>query len=423
MKKVLLTSVWCLMVGICLAQTTETRGSNGNIVDSTICFQYNDNFGALLPSMREVTLATNPFGNITEKQTDTYDLNLGKWIPSSLLLANYDNAENLTQSIRQEWNTNTQVFENKIKITFVLNGFGNPTEVIQQTWAGNAWMNTQKESYQYDSGQNAGPTLFLFQKWENGAWINDFRVFNSYDQNLLASTLFQKYIEGEWVNGNRSFETYNDDDLIEQSRRESWNADIEDWALSSQVLYSYEEQNNTEVLTQLWDNFNQTWSNVSLVMNTFNANNLKTEEFSQNWISGAWVNLFKITFLYNDENNLMRSEGDLWINEAWRPQNACNIFWSSASTSITKAFENQIQCTVPNPFQAGKSIACQQLLNHKTYELAVFDINGIQHFSKKITANNDLFINKNLSSGMYVLVVKNEDGIVFRQKLISVQMF
>lgn len=421
MKKVLLTGIWCLWIGISFAQTTDLRDDTAYLIDSTICFQFNPDLGALIPSIREVTMATNPFGNITEKRTDAYDLNAGDWLPSKLLLSSYDELENLSQFIEQEWNSSSQVFENKIKKIYTLNGSGQATEVIQQTWDNGAWINVEKENYQYDSGPNAGATLFLFQKWENGAWQNQFQVFNSYNQNLLASTLFQTYTDGEWVNGNRSFESYNDDDLLIKSKREFWNAGIGDWALSSQVLYNYSGQNNTQTLTQLWDDFNQDWLNSSLVMYSYDSDNRRTEELSQNWINGAWINLFKTSLQYDDAGNLTRSDGELWVNEAWRAQNACDLYWSVFSTAINQTFENQIQCTLPNPFQTGKSIVCDQLLDHKNYELGVFDINGIQHFSKKITTKNDFFINKNLSSGMYVLIVKNEDGMVFRQKLIIVQ--
>lgn len=414
MKKIFLASICCLMLNLGFAQ------SDVYIIDSTICFQYNEDFGALLPSTREVTLESNPSGNILKKRTDIYSIDMGGWLPQNLITATFDNAENLTLSLVQEWDAANQAFENKTQTIYTLNSAGQPTEVIKQTWGGSTWANAEKESYEYESGLGVGATLFLSQTWGNGTWVNVFQVLNSYNaQNLLASTFFQTFSNGEWVNGNRSFETYNSDNLIANSRREFWNVDIADWVLSSQIIYSYQGQDNTEALTQQWDGFNEIWLNTNLVTNIFNNNHQIIEHLSQVWLNDTWTNLFRSRFQHDAAGNLIRSEGDLFTEGNWRPQNACDLYWSLFATPIFEPITNQIHCSFPNPFRAGSTITCEDLDFGKSYELVVFDINGIQHFTKKITETNDVSIHKNLPQGMYILVVKNEDGLVFRQKFIK----
>lgn len=393
--------------------------NNDFIIDSTICFQYQADLGALLPASKEITIAVNEAGNITEKRTEIYDLAQNIWVKHNQVLATFDSGENLQEQLVKIWNANSQTYENSQRASFTLNPSGQATEVLHEIWS-NGWQNELKEIYLYGSGPNAGHTLLQIQRWENDAWQNVNQTSISYNaQGLPGSTLFQFWSDTDgWVNGNRSFESYNGADLLVESRREFYDVAANDWILSSRVTNTYQGNNLEEALTELWDGVNETWIFNQRVLNTFDVDNQKIEELSQGWIGTGWGNIFKSTFQYDEHGNLTRSDGELWENDNWRPQNACNLFWSALMSNALQVYENSWNCTITNPYIIGTSFNCDMPFFEMNTLLEIYDLKGVLHFSKKIQSSSDLVIHQQLSHNLYVLVMTEPKGIVYRKKII-----
>lgn len=428
MKKTLLWSIYLFFAATISAQTfdyqqirntqpdrIEMRSGEIFIVDSVLCFQYDEATAAVVPQLREYALATNDQGEVTEKLVEFWNTATNTYDNKQRFLRSFDSRGNLAEEVMQVATNNSFDFENSTRIRFTLNAVNNPTEVIREEWAG-SWVLQSRELYEYQNGIR--PTLFTFQRYENGNWVNNFRTFTNYNTDgKIASTLFQTWTENNWLNGNRTFLSYNDNEQLTLTNREVWNASASDWQLSSREVQVYQFDRNTETVDELYQDFDETWLPQSRKLKFYDDNGNLFQVTSQNYLNGEWINIFKQLSIYDDNNNLTRSVGELWVNNNWRTQNSCDFFYSLFVTSVKDVFTEKMTCHFANPLQGEGVFHCDQLSSMEDVQVRVFNLQGQEVYRQSII-NSDYFnINTTLPLGIYQVVVQTANGIVFSEKV------
>jgi len=99
---------------------------------------------------------------------------------------------------------------------------------------------------------------------------------------------------------------------------QGWDGSI--WVNYWKKTYTYDENNNMiEMLSQTWDNSN--WVNYLKGINTYDENNNMIEELSLVWVSSNWVNNTKWIYIYDVYNNRIE-----WLQQFWDGGNWLDVF-------------------------------------------------------------------------------------------------
>ncbi len=170
--------------------------------------------------------------------------------------------------------------------------------------------------YLYTYNANGFPSIILSEILLDSVWINDFvEVYVYDDHNNLLRVSAQNFELSFWANDWVRTCTYDDNDNMVESLMQIWKNG--GWVNSSETIYEYDANNHlTNKLTKKWDN---DWVNYVKAVLTYNANgNLMTEE-SYNWDKDTnnWKNGVRLTYAYDDDNNMQTFLNESWYNEVW----------------------------------------------------------------------------------------------------------
>jgi hypothetical protein len=129
----------------------------------------------------------------------------------------------------------------------------NCIELLMQSWVNGAWETTHKTTFEYDAEGNN--TVSISETWMMGILITSKEIC-TFDQGLRITALRQNLEGTDWVDASS----------------EQWTG--AEWVYNMQGIYTYDANgNNTEVLTQNWEN-------------------------------NAWVNFMKLTYNYQQSTDV-----------------------------------------------------------------------------------------------------------------------
>jgi hypothetical protein len=211
-------------------------------------------------------------------------------IPSTPALKSGGSSIQLNDSILSwQWNTLTGRWKSSQKVAdLAYNANNELTKEILLKWDGRNWVKSEQHLYFFD--ENNSLIQALTQKWNGSNWVNQYQNTRIYDT---------------------------DNNLIIENRQE-WKGS--GWVYYDfQMLYSYDSnKNRTTFVAQFWSD--GAWLNVYKVSQVFNKENSVTSYLEQNWNNGGWENVSRSTYSYLNgiyllDELLQRWQGMDWVNE------------------------------------------------------------------------------------------------------------
>jgi len=160
---------------------------------------------------------------------------------------------------------------------------------VRQNYYEDDWENNLRTEFSYENGMRTEERVFRYN--EGTGWENDFRSLYVFDGNLVTETVVQY-----------------------------WSSQLNDWVNYNQQLYSYQEVNNTQVLSNLMLNEwqNNEWKpeiniDVDFTGGTFNS----FTSFWWNSGTNEWIPEYR-SILNEDAGDLYITE-DEWDGGDWMP--------------------------------------------------------------------------------------------------------
>lgn len=331
----------------------------------------------------------------------------------------FDSKNNLLNEVIKHHDGNTWVNQDHYSYTY--DAANNPVATVIDAWDGSAWANSTKESMVYDSNNNRTSEASLSwngSAWENSAqyfftynatnktteewrqqgngttWENDFKHFLTYDANDNILTDGRQVWDkptSTWVNETRTLATYDASNLITKKEAQSWNNNA--WVTFIEFYYTYDSNKNlVEQLQKSSQGANQVYDTYS-----YDGNNNLVHRVHQNWTGTAWKNQYQYFYEYDGHKNNTLGKSEFWNGTGWIP--------------YTLSLENYDQ----DNFIKTSS---ERIWNKTGTKIAGGDSTtfyyhiGTTQVKEMISANNQLKIYPNPTSGNFKILLENKQAII-----------
>ncbi|PHN08224.1 T9SS type A sorting domain-containing protein [Flavilitoribacter nigricans] len=350
-----------------------------------------------------------------------------------------------------------------------------PEKLLTQEWNNEQWENAEQEIYYYGTSEKY--YIQTFQRWEEGRWNSirrDTRRFN--DQELLIEWAIEDGYDNYWNNSRRYSYSYN-----EKGNRTEYRYDLgmgSEWMylrqtlytydtldrlilettydhspveprLSMQSVYQYDERNNqTHELSQRW--VEDQWQNSHQYLTYYDTRNNETLYVSQNWLEAqwensylfrsgyddhdnliflesqdwaiwdsTWINDFRTTFEYNDDNLPTLRSSFLWYNDVWEPSERVYYYYEI----VNKVADNRLARipvrVYPNP-NDGQFTLELPAGERDSGRLTLHDASGRLIYAAPVSPGQDQIRIKlvDVPDGVYYLQLKTTQEIATRPVMI-----
>ncbi|MGC3979234.1 MAG: T9SS type A sorting domain-containing protein [Paludibacteraceae bacterium] len=374
----------------------------------------------------------------------------------------YNNNHCAYQYIRK-WINSQWVLVNQINYTYLNDRLSSETLL---DFENDIYFPVKKHSRSYINQKISEETD---SSWVNSTWIISSKtkyIYNSDSQNT-DTIYFTKFIQGNTDLQSRISFVYNSSaQIYQQTYSEKQNEDWQD-VLQTSTYYDPVSNNKVYQITKEWDSMNHQLENTECISYTYDeTGNLKSGTYRE-WKSQFWKNTLRYEYYYNTDNVLTKKIVYQPIYEDFRPVSSINYsdfkygkaslveakyeFWGGTTGDLTNTFipflfndESQIQYgkrikinyipvdetgittlsdytgkgeiqIYPNP---SDGIFYFDVQKYNVNGWIVSDISGKTILSKSNTNNSGVIDLGDYKSGIYLLQVKTENGIL-TQKLIK----
>lgn len=391
------------------------------VVDSLYCHLY-DSAQMEVPNIRQSNLDFTEDGEVLESISQNYLPDLAEWQNFERQTYVYD--QNLTiEQERQVWNLTTLDWQNDTRWENQWNADGFAEHLVTKKWniLQNDWRNFEQLFFNYDTDGNI--ESFEVETWDTlaGVWNRVFRILYAVNaEGQVVSELFQLWVDNDYKSLNRKFRFFDDlnTHLLNEEVTEIWDEGLQDWVNSNRQLYGYDSNDNrTEQTNQIWIVQDSAWENQARILQNFNADDEVTLRTELTWGNDQWVNFFQTNNVYDTVANLVRFEVSEWQVNEWIPASSCDFYWRFSHVVGTQEVL-QLDCHIPNPYSLGTLFRCPDLPQGEKLQLEVFDLSGKLVYAKSFEGGNFVNIAKPLRTGLYVLVIRGESGILHSQKIV-----
>jgi len=154
-----------------------------------------------------------------------------------------------------------------------------------------------------------------------------YRMVYAFDNNQNQTQMLRQ----NWDNTNNLFVniriwnyTYNADNQNTQIISSVWSQVLNSWVLDGRETYTYDTQgNNTVILIEEWNTGSNAWVNWVRLDRTYDANGNKTEEFRRAWNTGtgSWQNSSLELMEYDVNNNQIE-----FVRQDWNTVSSAWLF-------------------------------------------------------------------------------------------------
>ncbi|MCZ7609488.1 MAG: T9SS type A sorting domain-containing protein [Ignavibacterium sp.] len=226
-------------------------------------------------------------------------------------------------------NTRTIITEKTTEDVYLL------TESIEQEWISSGWQNVSRYNYYYDSSNTN--YLTTIEAWDNNQWVNETQYWPFVDENgKIIEEIYKAWVDSDWVNSERYLYEYDVNENVTVETSQAWNTT--EWINSNRTVYTYLNDNLTAKLYQQWNISD--WSDVERFQYNYVNNNL-TEELFQQYIMG-WNNVSLIQNSYNAENKIIETLNKRWDNGNWFLEQRQTHQYSNGELTVTTLYEGWI---------------------------------------------------------------------------------
>jgi hypothetical protein len=314
----------------------------------------------------------------------------GEWHNSALTSYNYDSNAFLTQSVFQLWNSPPDAFTDQARKTYTNNDQGLPIEEVNEFHNPDTsnWDLTQR----FTSTYNAAGQILIYQRelFENDVWNVVSREINEYDGNgQKISLTTQTWIAAtsSWVDFDHVIYTYNADGNLQTVLIQGD---------ATRYVYEYNANEQPIIMTiQQWNANDNYWMNGQKAFYVYNELNQLLNEQLQVWFNGEWTDYSRLFFTYNtdgspsQEVNQRHTAG--WVND----QRKRYIYSSLAASHF-----NKVQLVLyPNP--ATDHITIKGGVAGTDYSIS--DAMGRMVASGKLHETDERINVEQLTAGIYLI--------------------
>ena len=165
----------------------------------------------------------------------------------------------------------------------------------------------------------------------DSVWENSSRRTYFYESGNLTMVLGEYLFadSSNWSPVARYMYSNNTDLTISENVYELWNGDSNNWETDSRVSYSY--TNDGFLLSTVNEDWiDEAWLPVTKNENTYNSNNILTENFISFWdtLTGDWLPTYKYQYTYNTDGKLLNRLMEIYDNSQW-------VYFSELNYSYT----------------------------------------------------------------------------------------
>ena len=286
--------------------------------------------------------------------------------------------------------------------------------------AGPAWIPDVQQVYTYT---NAGEVETITQiHWDEtaDAWGQDsFRMINEYVNGVLSVVWSEAFNTdlGAWENVMADSLVYDANGLLIQ--RNAWFFAGNGWTPIARVFYGYENGLLDADLFQFSFDGGFSWINFFRQFYAYQNGLLakkRVEYYDEE--SGNFIESDLETYSYNADDDLVHTEGFIWIGE-WFLYQRCDLYYSGdPSTGIDPLPVRQaVEAVFENPFPGGW-IEVKGLEEEVSYQVSIVDGMGRQVFRKELDSES-LLVPALPGPGMYLLLIQDGNDVHAIAKMVA----
>ncbi len=303
------------------------------------------------------------------------------WTPSVLYTFNYNDRNELVNTLKSVWNAPLQKWEQREKNQFFYNLFGAEYETRKCQWLNNNWAPVSRELKAYDTAQNL--TTEVIYKWntDENDWNPAVRMLYAYDEHALVAT-----------------ETI-----------QLWNAEIADWENQSSSDFIYDDDNQLiETVASIWDTGLEAFTPEVVTMLDYNDLGMPSLSESVSLSESGQQGLNSQNAEYSDEGVLNTLYTQRWdvSTSTWEPYRYEEHYWSRYLTGNINATTGDIACQFVNPYEMGMPWYCNSLKENLQYDVLVYDLLGRLYFQTQFQGGHTFNIRGAIPPGLYMVVIQ-----------------
>ncbi len=340
-------------------KTLNTYNSDQNIIESLVQIKEGDNW------VNYERFLTEYFDDMMETKSVSESWNGSAWVLDYGTQYKYTlDGDQVSVMITTIFDKETGEWINSYRTTFTYSGgVGQFSESISEMWEDGAWEAVSKTRYEW-AGDNI--SILYMSGWVDGAWEESSKMVYEYGENESTTlTMYSSPGDGSWTPSYRYVDNYDSHGNAVLSTAESYSAQW-DMFFGTKYALTYSGNNVTERITQ--------------------SNSIFEPGNEEETFTSDWKNILKEEFKK----------------------------FASLSTDPLSLLSETVE-HYPNPAKETMVLKLSNLKNN-TLSISVLNAAGQVSLSEKVYVPINEFrhtLNLNeLSSGLFVIIVKDESGRV-----------
>lgn len=287
-----------------------------------------------------------------------WDVASGEWIPIIRFMQQYNAQQRLIESYTEQWSPQIQHWEKTFHQSYqYTDTLLNKTLEFEWSAALNSWQTIAQTTHFYN---NAKKEIFhIRKKLVNGLLLQHQKIsffYNSSGQ--VSQVIRQEWQNNIWDNRYKEIISMSGGELIRN--RQNWDASTQKWVPSFRDRYVFVQQTPVEAISQFWDVYSQ----------------------------------------------------------SWKYQLRSVLFYKEISPLQLEQEINLLSCYTANPYQSGETVFCDNLEYGKTYDVMLYNTWGQLVYHRKLYDVAAFQIYEDLSPGLYVMFITDNEHASYRKKLI-----
>ena len=183
-----------------------------------------------------------------------------------------------------------------------------------QYWISNGWQNSYQTLYTYTPQNKVD--LVITQRWNGTVRVNDLKTDYDYINTSGSSDLDTRYSwdGSSWIPRDRYIYTYDFNTGKGQWLMENYTNSA--WVPFLRYIYEFDQGRVSSYIEERYNN--QTWkANYKYSIKYLEGTNKTSEQLTESWANGEWVNSAKQVYLYNSGTNVIEYAYFSYTNQEW----------------------------------------------------------------------------------------------------------
>jgi len=368
----------------------------------------------------------NSDGNETINIRYGWDFEENKWIKMFKGVSSYEDGK-LTEYIDYELIGTQWIEYYKIEHKYEN---GRETLWMIYEWMG-TWQFSSKGETKYDSHGNE--TLYIESMWNGSTWIDMFKSKTDYkydNAGNMTELISYYWGENDWVIGYKSEYEYDDDRNVIMSASYGWDNEEKKWTGWEKYEYQYNDGNLDSMISYQWETMNWIESHKYKYEYDENKNMIVSEGY--NWENDDWVESDRQEHCYdlsyskkdlvvppdmNMNNKKIEEKSYLWDGKDWIVNNVVKYYWSEKEINGIDDLKQTFSSVTIYPNPASSEI---HILSD-TKEITDYVIyNSIGQTVMYGTLQDNFTINiSGLQSGIYIIRIKADHKVISKKIVIN----